>query len=133
MENQPPAVPSSNNQPTADNSLAVVMHILGFAWFLFPFYGNIIAPLVLWLVKRSSSPLLDRPGKEVLNFQISFSIYISLSLLIGTVLLVVLIGFLFYILAAILWVAWLVLIVIAAIKTGNGEDYRYPYTIRFLQ
>lgn len=133
MENQPPAVPSSNNQPTADNSLAVVMHILGFAWFLFPFYGNIIAPLVLWLVKRSSSPLLDRTGKEVLNFQISFSIYISLSLLIGTVLLVVLIGFLFYILAAILWVAWVVLIVIAAIKTGNGEDYRYPYTIRLLQ
>lgn len=125
MENQPPAIPSSNNPPTADNSLAVVMHILGFSGLVFPF-GNIIAPLVLWLVKRSSSPLLDRTGKEVLNFQISFTIYY----VIAGALCFILIGFL---ILPILFILWVVFIVMAAIKTGNGEDYRYPMTIRLLQ
>lgn len=125
MENQPPAIPSSSNQPTSENSLAVVMHILGFAGLVFPF-GNIIAPLVLWLVKRSSSPLLDRTGKEVLNFQITFTIYY----IIAGALCFILIGFL---ILPILFILWVVFIVIAAIKTGNGEDYRYPMTIRLLQ
>jgi uncharacterized Tic20 family protein len=125
MENRPPPVPATTSTPTADNSLAVVMHILGLAGFVFPF-GNIIAPLILWLVKRSTSPLLDRTGKEVLNFQISFTIYAA----IAGVLFFVLVGFLILPAIAILW---LVFIIIAAIKTGNGEEYRYPLTIRMLQ
>lgn len=125
MENTPPPVPATSNQPSADNSLAVVMHILGFAGFVFPF-GNIVAPLILWLVKRSTSPLLDRTGKEVLNFQISFTIYAA----IAGVLCFVLIGLLILPVIALLWI---VLTVIAAIKTGNGEEYRYPLTIRMLQ
>jgi uncharacterized Tic20 family protein len=27
---------------------------------------------------------------------------------------------------------WIVCIVLAAIKAGQGEDYRYPLTIRFV-
>jgi len=109
------------------------MHLLGFAWFVFPFYGNVLGPLVLWLIKRGDSPYLDRVGKEVLNFQISFSIYISLAIAVGTVLLIFLIGILFYFLAAAIWVAWVVLMIVAAVKTSNGEDYKYPFTIRLLQ
>ena len=138
MENTPPPVPVNQppapaSTPSPDNSLAVVMHLLGFAWFIFPFYGNVLGPLVLWLVKRSDSPLLDRVGKEVLNFQISFSIYISLALAVGTVLLIFLVGILFYFVAAAIWVAWVVLMIIGAVKTSNGEEYKYPLTIRLLQ
>ncbi len=140
MENTPPPVPAAPNQPpsvppnpSAENSLAVVMHLLGFAWFVFPFYGNILAPLVLWLIKRGESPFLDRVGKEALNFQISFSIYISVAIAVGTVLLIFLIGILFYFLAAAIWVAWVVLMIVGAVKTSNGEEYKYPFTIRLLQ
>jgi uncharacterized Tic20 family protein len=140
MENTPPPVPASSGQPPAvppnpstDNSLAVVMHLLGFCWFVFPFYGNVLGPLVLWLIKRGDSPYLDRVGKEVLNFQISFSIYISLAIAVGTVLLIFLVGILFYFLAAAIWVAWVVLMILAAVKTSNGENYKYPFTIRLLQ
>jgi uncharacterized Tic20 family protein len=129
-ENHPPVVPSST---TSDNSLAVVMHLLGFSWFVFPFYGNILGPLVLWLIKRGDSPYLDRVGKEVLNFQISFSIYISATLAVATVLLIFLIGILFYFLAAAIWVAWIILMIVGAVKTSNGEEYKYPFTIRLLQ
>jgi len=129
-ENHPPVVPSST---TSDNSLAVVMHLLGFSWFVFPFYGNILGPLVLWLIKRGDSSYLDRVGKEVLNFQISFSIYISATLAVGTVLLIFLVGILFYLLAAAIWVAWIVLMIVGAVKTSNGEEYKYPFIIRLLQ
>ncbi len=138
MENTPPPVPGNQkpavaSTPSTDNSLAVVMHLLGFSWFVFPFYGNILGPLILWLIKRGDSPYLDRVGKEVVNFQISFSIYISVSIAVGTVLLIFLIGILFYFLAAAIWVAWVVLMIIGAVKTSNGEEYKYPFTIRLLQ
>jgi uncharacterized Tic20 family protein len=129
-ENQTPVVPSST---TSDNSLAVVMHLLGFSWFVFPFYGNILGPLVLWLIKRGDSSYLDRVGKEVLNFQISFSIYISAALAVGTMLLIFLVGILFYLLAAAIWVVWIILMIVGAVKTSNGEEYKYPFTIRLLQ
>ena len=132
MENTPPPVPAPSDQPPAappsptnDNSLAVVMHLLGFAGFVFPF-GNIIAPLILWLVKRPESPLLDRTGKEVLNFQISYTIYAA----VAGILCFVLIGFL---ILPVVFILWVVFMVVAAVKTGNGEEYRYPLTIRILQ
>lgn len=128
MENTPPPVPPPSSQspaippsPSADNSLAVVMQLLGFAWFVIPFFGNILAPLILWLVKRSESPYLDRIGKEVLNFQISYTIYMAVG-----VILCVLPGL-------VAWVLWIVLMITAAVKTSNGEEYKYPFTIRLLQ
>ena len=130
MENNMPPVPShqppsSPSNPTTDNSLAVVMQLLGFAGFLIPF-GNIIAPLILWLVKRAESPLLDRTGKEVVNFQISYTIYAA----VAGLLCFVLVGFL---ILPVIFILWVVFMVVAAIKTGNGEEYRYPLTIRLLQ
>lgn len=125
MENLPPPVPAPSNTPTMDNSLAVVMHLLGFAGFVFPF-GNLLGPLILWLIKRSESPLLDRTGKEVLNFQLSYVIYFA----IAGALCFILIGLF---ILPVLFILWVVFMVIAAVKTGNGEEYRYPAIIRILQ
>ena len=88
--------------------------------------AHIIAPLAIWLIKRTESPAIDATGKEVLNFQISISIY----LLISAILWVILVGFLFSGIVAIFWV---ICPIIAAIRTSNGKTYRYPMTIRFLK
>ncbi|MGZ5024427.1 MAG: DUF4870 domain-containing protein, partial [Chthoniobacterales bacterium] len=80
----------------------------------------------VWLLKRDESPELDAHGKEAVNFQISMLIYN----LVAAVFCLVLIGFVFL---AILWVLNAVLCIIAAIKASDGEFYRYPMTIRFLQ
>jgi uncharacterized Tic20 family protein len=42
----------------------------------------------------------------------------------------VLVGF---VILPIVLLVWLVSIIIATVKTSNGESYRYPFTIRFLK
>jgi hypothetical protein len=86
----------------------------------------VLAPLIVWLLKRGDSPEIDAHGKEALNFQISMLIYN----VIAGVFCLVLIGFL---LLPLLWVLNAVFVIIAAIKASDGELYRYPMTIRFIQ
>ena len=49
---------------------------------------------------------------------------------IAAVFCLVLVGFFFL---AVLWVLNAVFVIIAAIKASDGEFYRYPMTIRFIQ
>lgn len=100
-------------------------HIAVFAGFVFPF-GNLIAPLVLWLMKKDEMPFVDYNGKEVLNFQLTLLI----AVLISWLLVVVVIGI--FLLAA-LGVFALVVTIIGLIKASQGEYYRYPLTIRFIK
>jgi len=92
----------------------------------FHFLGHILGPLVVWLIKRSDSPEIDAHGKESLNFQISMLIYDA----IAAILCIFLIGI--PILIA-LWVLNTVLVIIAAVKAGEGKFYQYPFTIRLIK
>ncbi|HZW54505.1 MAG TPA: zinc ribbon domain-containing protein [Candidatus Elarobacter sp.] len=104
---------------------AMGAHLSALAGLFIPF-GNIAGPLVVWLVKREQSPLVDREGKESLNFQISCTIYAVISAL----LIFVLIGFPLLIAVGVFNV---VFAIVAAVKVSNGQPFRYPLTIRFLR
>lgn len=104
---------------------AMFCHLSALAVFVFPF-GNIIGPLVVWLIKKEESPVVEDQGKEALNFQISMTIYLIISaflviLIIGIFLLIAL-GILFFI-----------MVIIASIKANSGERFRYPLTLRIVQ
>lgn len=95
-------------------------------------FGVFIGPLVIWLIKKDTMPFVDDQGKEALNFNITLAI-LGVALVILTVitfgigiLLTVPVG-----LAAA--VAWLILTVIAAIKSSEGVSYRYPFTLRLIK
>jgi uncharacterized Tic20 family protein len=137
MDTPPPLNRPEDSQPTIEmvpasssesaRSWCIGLHLSGLSGLILSFaLAHIVVPLVIWLVKRADSPEIDSTGKEVLNFQISYTIY---SLIAGA-LCFVLIGFL---ILPIVLIVWLVCIIIAAVKTSNGESYRYPATIRFLQ
>lgn len=122
------------NEP--GSGLGALCHLLGFCTFIFPF-GNMIAPLVLWLWKKGESPWVDFHGKEALNFQISFFIYFAVLGIIGVSFLGL--GMAFnspfafasivpLALLVILFLAWVVLVILAALKAANGEKYYYPFT-----
>lgn len=113
------------NSPSSDDrTMAMLCHLAAFAGVIIPF-GNIIGPLVIWLVKKDSSPYIDYHGKEALNFQIAATIYIIAAVLS----MFVLIGF---VLAPVVGIGVLVLTIIAAIKAKDGEEYRYPFIFRLL-
>jgi hypothetical protein len=107
---------------------AMFCHLAGLAGFVIPvIISGIIAPLVVWQIKKDEHPFINENGKEALNFQISVGIYAFVSTLlifafcIGAVLLVAVAVF------------DLVFLLIAAVKANNGQSYHYPLTIRFIK
>jgi uncharacterized Tic20 family protein len=107
-----------------EKNWAMFCHLASFAGFIIPF-GNIIGPLIVWLIKGKESEFVDAHGKESLNFQISMTIYFCVSF----VLIFLLIGIPLIIILAIVQI---ILVVIASMKARDGLSYQYPITIRFL-
>lgn len=105
---------------------ASLLHLSALLGLLGNGIGFILAPLVVWIVKRDDDPFIDDQGKEAVNFQITM----TLAAIVSGVLMVVLIGFL---LLPIVIIAMIVLPIIAAMRTRDGEMYRYPFTIRFIK
>ena len=107
-----------------ERSLGLACHLLAFVGMVFPF-GNILGPLVIWLVKKDDSAFVDDQGKEALNFNIT----ISIAGFVAFLLTFVVIG---AILLPIIGIFWLVMTIVAAVKANGGEHYRYPLTIRLI-
>jgi uncharacterized protein len=96
--------------------------LLGYT--LVPF-GNLLGPLLIWLLKKEDFAFVDEQGKESLNFQIAVTVY----LIIAGLLTLVLIGF---VLIVVIYVAAVVFVIIASLKANDGVRYRYPYIFRLI-
>jgi len=116
----PPPKPGNSDE----RMWAMLCHLSTFAGYVVPM-GNIIGPLVVWLIKKEEYPLVDDQGKEALNFQISITIYVFASIILS----LLIIG-IFLLIAVVIFD--LVATIIAAIKANEGNYYRYPMTIRFI-
>ena len=112
--------------PSKDDRMwGMLAHLAALAGYVIPF-GNLVGPLIVWLVKKDEMPFVDDQGKESLNFQITMTI----ALLISSALICVFIGIVLLPLVAIYD---LVLTIIAAIKANEGVRYRYPWTLRLIK
>ncbi len=99
---------------------------LGVLTWLLGLFFSIIGPLIIWLIKRDESPFVDQTGKTVLNFNISYTIWI----IVTAILSVILIGIPFLIAAGVLY---LVFSIVGAVKANQGELFSPWLTIRFLK
>jgi uncharacterized protein len=106
-------------------TFGMLCHLIAFAGFVIPL-GNIIGPLVIWLLKKDEFEFVDDQGKESLNFQISVTIYAIISAILITVILGI------FLLIA-LGIFAIVMIIIASIRANEGVRYRYPLNIRFIK
>ena len=121
-----PAPPPVAGGPSADErQWALFAHLSALAGFIIPF-GNLLGPLVIWQIKKNEMAFVDDQGKEALNFQIT----VTIAMLVSLVLTLVLIGIL---LMFVVGIGALVLTIIGAIKANNGETYRYPMTLRLIK
>ena len=122
-EEQPQQI---ENQPSKDErTWAMLCHFSAFTGLIFPF-GNFLAPLIIWLIKKEELPFVEDQGKEVLNFQISMTIYLLISLIlcfifIGIPIVIGLVIFGF------------IITIIAAISANDGKVYRYPMNLRLIK
>jgi hypothetical protein len=106
-----------------ERTYAMLCHLASFAGGLVPF-GGILGPLVVWLMKKDTMPLVDQQGREAMNFQLTVHIALLASLLLTFVG----IGF---ILLGVVALGSLVLTIVAAVAAQEGKQYRYPFTLRF--
>jgi uncharacterized Tic20 family protein len=107
---------------------AMFCHLSGLALFLpiLPIIGNIIAPLIIWQIKKDDYPFVDEQGKEAFNFQLSILIY----LIVSGLLCFACIGF---VLLPAIVIGDIIFLLVAAINANEGNHYRYPLTIRFIK
>ena len=106
--------------PTSEErTLAILSHILALA-------AHIIAPLIIYLIKKDESKYVAEHAKESLNFQLTMLICYVISF----VLWLIIIGIFITIALAILS---LVLVIVASVKASDNKLYRYPINFRIIK
>ena len=108
-----------------ERNWSVIAHLSALSALFIPL-GHVLGPLAVWLIKRADMPMVDRHGKEALNFQIT----VTLASFLCGLLFFVGIGL---VLLFVLLVADAVLVIMAAVKTSRGEAFSYPFTWRVIR
>lgn len=114
-------VPAAANVPADQRTMALAAHLLGI-------FTGFIGALIIWLINKDDAgkSFVTDQAKEALNFQIT----ITIAMVISIILMIVIIG---GILAPIVGILNVVFCIIAAVKANNGEAYRYPFTLRLIK
>jgi uncharacterized protein len=115
-----PAVAAAG--PSKDEkTMAMLCHLLGGL-------VGFLAPLIIWLLKKETMPFVDDQGKEALNFQITMLFaFIACGIIAA-----VTCGF-GGVLIPLVWLADLVLGIMAGMKANEGITYRYPFAVRLIK
>lgn len=128
---QSPQAPLPTTQSSDERTWALIGHLSAFTFFISGI-GCIVGPLIVWLIKRDTLPFAADQAKEALNFNITLAIAFAVLVLFSIITLGI--GLLLaWPIGAILFVAWVVLTIIAAIKANEGVAYRYPFTLRLVK
>ncbi|MCO7463747.1 DUF4870 domain-containing protein [Stenotrophomonas maltophilia] len=120
FDNVPPP-PVTTDVPADQRTMALAAHLLGI-------FTGFIGALIIWLINKddAAKSFVTDQAKEALNFQIT----VTIAMVISIILMIVIIG---GILAPIVGIINLVFCIIAAVKANNGEAYRYPFTLRLIK
>jgi uncharacterized Tic20 family protein len=122
----PNSIAASGAAPTEnERTWGMLAHLSALVGLVIPLIGNVLGPLVVSIARSDQSAFVAAHAKEALNFNIS----VTLAALLCTLLMLVFVGFL---LGSALFIAWLVMTLIAAIKASEGAAYRYPFSLRLV-
>lgn len=119
--------PASPAMPTeSERTWGMLAHLAAFLGLVMPIIGIVAGPWFVWLAKRNESAFVGEQARESLNFNITVffgAIICGLSALI----------FIGFLLGSALFIAWLALTLIAAIRASEGVHYRYPFSLRLVK
>lgn len=121
-----PVAPGYLPQVTPDDkSMAMLCHLLAIL-------TGFIGPLVIWLVKKDTSPFVDHHGREALNFQITVFIVMMALSFITFILMFVFIGIILIPVLLVVAILSFVAVILACVAANKGEWHRYPFCLRVL-
>lgn len=96
---------------------------------------SLVGPLVVWLLKKDESPFVAAHGVDALNFNISVLIYTIVGSLAMALIGLATLGFGLLLAIPAVFVAfvlWLVFVIQGAMAASRGEQFKYPWTITFV-
>ena len=104
-----------------DRTMAMIGHLSGIV-------AGFIGPLIIWLInkEKADKAWLNEQAKEALNFQITMLI----AWFVAGILTMVLIGML---LVPIIFIANIILCIMAGMKANEVVSYRYPFALRLIK
>jgi uncharacterized Tic20 family protein len=117
----PPPSPyqgSAQLSPADEKLWATLIHVGGILF-------GILPSLIGYLVLKDKGPFIRAHTATALNFQITLLI----AYIVGSILTLVLVGF---IILAAAWVLSIVFGIIAAMRANAGQPYVYPLSIKFV-
>ncbi len=90
--------------------------------------ANVLAPLIIWIIRKNQSPGTDRHGRAVLNFQLAMTLYFLILFLLSKIsVLAVPVGICLRVWAYLN----IFLILRGGYKAAKGDLFKYPFSIRF--
>lgn len=113
------------NEETIQRKWMLLLHGISFLGLIIPF-GNILFPLFLWIHKADDNSIYDIHGRAVVNFQMSITLYLFISLISFFILP----GFNFFLTGAIVLFTIIIMIRNLSTALNKGTCY-YPLSIRF--
>ncbi len=131
---QPPGPPARGGPVSAeDRTWGAAAHwsALVAAFVAMAFLG----PLVVLLVKGNDSAWVRRQAVESLNFHLSMLIYGAVGGILAIIVVVLTVGIAIIVVVPLALAGaafWLVVTIIGSVRATNGEDHRYPLTIRMV-
>lgn len=139
------------------NNNAMLIHLSALSSYFLPL-GSLLLPIILWQAMKKDNEYVDFHGKESVNFNLSFFLYfiiLAIFIIVGVINTIVnaaqldqnadnpqqILSFLFstsgfiipIVILIVMNIIKLILVIIAAIKSSQGEKYRYPMSIRFIK
>lgn len=133
-----------------ERNWSMLVHLSALSSLVTSGFGGILGPLIVWLIFRGKSDMVNFHGKKALNFNISFFIYFIVLLIamipffvIGTIAdieqeivagfweTLALLGVSLF-LMVILGIVWIIWTIVAAVRASRGDPPGYILAIPFL-
>lgn len=108
-----------------EKTWGLLCHALSLCGLLVPL-GNVIGPLIMWVIKKEESGFVKEEGKAAINFQLT----VLIALLCCLPFTIVLIGFP---LAVVIYIISVIFSILGAKQAYEGENYIYPFSLNFIK
>lgn len=120
-----------------DNNIVTLLNLTQLSFLAFPLLG-IVVPLVIWIAKKDNIKNVNKTGKSILNFQITWTVAIFITYFVWIASKILHIDFILpaigpIIIVAVLYVYNLLMILINAIRCYKREAVYYKPALNILR